>query len=116
MNNVNLFSMNGLLHSILVVGIMSLVTIALRALPFIVFSGKTQTPKLIAYLGKVLPPAVMAMLVIYCLKDTAFTTVAGFIPQLVATAVVVLSYIWKKNSLISIVLGTAAFMIMIRII
>lgn len=102
-------------RSVLVVLIMSLVTIALRILPFVVFGGKKETPKMIAYLGKVLPPAVMAMLVIYCLKDTSFSAVSGFIPQLIAAAVVVLSYLWKKNSLISIVLGTAVFMIIIRL-
>jgi len=100
-------------RSVLVVAIMSIVTIALRVLPFVLFSGKKETPKMIAYLGKVLPSAVMAMLVIYCLKDTSFTAVSGFLPQLVASIVVVLSYLWKKNSLISIVLGTAVFMIMV---
>jgi len=104
-----------ILRSIFVVATMSLVTIALRAIPFVVFSGKRETPKLISYLGKVLPPAVMSMLVIFCLKDTAFASLWGFIPQLVASAVVVLSYLWKKNSLISIILGTAVFMVMIRL-
>jgi len=100
-------------RSILVVGIMSIVTIILRFLPFVIFSGKKETPKLISYLGKVLPPAVMSMLVVYCLKDTSFASTAGFVPQLVASAVVVLSYVWKKNSLLSIVLGTAVFMMMV---
>jgi len=99
--------------SILIVMTMSIVTIVLRALPFIVFSNKKETPKLIVYLGKVLPPAVMSMLVVYCLKDTSFTSVSGFIPQLIASAVVALSYLWKRNSLISIVLGTAVFMLLI---
>jgi len=100
-------------RSVLVVIIMSLVTIALRAIPFLVFSGKRETPKLISYLGKVLPSAVMAMLVIYCLKNTSFTAVSGFLPQLIASAVVVGSYLWKKNTLISIVLGTVIYMILI---
>jgi len=100
-------------RSVLAVVIMSMVTIGLRALPFILWGRKKETPKLIAYLGKVLPSAVMSMLVIYCLKDTSFTAAAGFLPQLIASAVVVLSYLWKKNSLLSIVLGTAVFMIIV---
>jgi len=98
--------------SVLIIIIMSIVTIALRLLPFVVFSSK-KTPKLIAHLSKVLPSAVMAMLVIYCLKDINFTAASGFLPQLIASTVVVLSYLWKKNSLLSIVLGTTVFMILI---
>jgi len=100
-------------RSVLAVVIMSMVTIGLRAFPFILWGRKKETPKLIAYLGKVLPSAVMSMLVIYCLKDTSFTAAAGFLPQLIASAVVILSYLWKKNSLLSIVLGTAVFMIIV---
>jgi len=101
--------------SVLAVLIMAMVTIILRFLPFLFFSGKKKTPRLISYLGRVLPSAVMAMLVIYCLKDTSFISVSGFLPQMIAGTVVVFSYLWKKNSLISIVLGTAVFMVMIRI-
>jgi len=99
-------------RSIMVIIIMSLVTIILRFLPFIIFSKK-NTPKIISYLGKVLPPAVMAMLVVYCLKDTNFTTISNFLPQLISSVVVILSYLWKKNSLISIIIGTIIFMLMV---
>jgi len=100
-------------RSILVVLIMSFVTIVLRILPFIFFSSKKETPKLIVHLGKVLPSAVMAMLVVYCLKDTSFTNVSGFVPQFVASLVVIVSYLWKRSSLLSIILGTITFMILV---
>ena len=51
---------------------MSIVTILLRFLPFLIWSGKRKTPPYILYLGRVLPPAIIGMLVIYCLKDISF--------------------------------------------
>lgn len=103
-------------HEILSVVIMIAVTIALRFIPFIVFNGTKHTHPIITYLGKTLPSAIMGMLVIYCLKDISFLSdagISGWLPALVASAVVVLSYIWKKNTLLSILLGTALYMILI---
>ena len=95
--------------------IMSAVTIALRFLPFILFSGK-KTPKVIAYLGKVLPYAMMGMLVVYCLRDISFKSAGGFVPEILASAVVVVSYIIKKNSLISIISGTVSYMLLVQLV
>ena len=95
--------------------IMSAVTIALRFLPFILFSGK-KTPKVIAYLGKVLPYAMMGMLVVYCLRDISFKSAGGFVPEIMASAVVVVSYIIKKNSLISIISGTVSYMLLVQLV
>ncbi len=100
-------------RSVLIVAVMAIVTIILRFIPFIIFSGNKKTPKLVAYLGDVLPSSVMAMLVVYCLKGISFTSTMAFLPYIAASAVVVLSYIWKRNTLLSIVLGTACFMIMV---
>lgn len=95
--------------------IMSAVTIVLRFLPFILFSGK-KTPKVIAYLGKVLPYAMMGMLVVYCLRDITFKSAGGFVPEILASAVVVVSYIIKKNSLISIISGTVSYMFLVQLV
>ena len=95
--------------------IMSAVTIALRFLPFILFSGK-KTPKVIAYLGKVLPYAMMGILVVYCLRDISFKSAGGFVPEILASAVVVVSYIIKKNSLISIISGTVSYMLLVQLV
>lgn len=95
--------------------IMSSVTMALRFLPFILFSGK-KTPKVIAYLGKVLPYAMMGMLVVYCLRDISFKSAGGFVPEILASAVVVVSYIIKKNSLISIISGTVSYMLLVQLV
>ncbi|MGN0443632.1 MAG: branched-chain amino acid transporter permease [Acutalibacteraceae bacterium] len=95
--------------------IMSSVTIALRFLPFILFSGK-KTPKVISYLGKVLPYAMMGMLVVYCLRDISFNSAGGFVPEILASAVVVVSYMIKKNSLISIISGTVSYMLLVQLV
>ena len=97
------------------IAIMAVVTIAIRFTPF-VFLNNRKTPKVIEYLGTVLPSAIMAMLVIYCLKETSFTSLEGYLPALISSAVVVLSYVYKRNTLLSIVLGTLLYMLLIQLV
>ncbi|MDO4467151.1 MAG: AzlD domain-containing protein [Bacillota bacterium] len=91
------------------------ITFLLRALPFVVFrNGKTMPQKLI-YLGKILPSAIMAVLIVYCLKNV-FTNFSDFgLSQIVASLVVVGTYKWKHNTLLSILLGTICNMILVTI-
>ena len=84
-----------------------------RALPFLVF-GKRPVPRVVQYLGKLLPMAVMATLVVYCLRGTTFTSLAGFAPQAIACAVVIALHLWRKNSFLSILGGTAAYMVLVQ--
>lgn len=95
--------------------IMSLVTIAIRFLPFVLFADK-KTPKWMLRLEKTLPFAVIGMLVIYCLKDTSFSAAIGFVPTIIAVLAVVLSYVWKKNTLLSIVVGTVLYMVLVQFV
>ena len=92
---------------------MSLVTIMLRFLPFAVF--RKNVPAYIAYLGKVLPAAIIGMLVIYCLRNISFTKSPFGLPELIAGAVVVILQWKKRNSLLSILSGTGIFMILIYV-
>ena len=101
-------------HSALLIAVMAAVTMLLRFLPFLIFRKKT--PKYVTYLGKVLPPAVIGMLVIYCLKDISPLTAPFGIPALIAAAVVVGLQIWKRNSLVSILAGTAVYMLITKLI
>lgn len=98
------------------IGITALVTILTRALPFIVFTNGRKTPEFIVYLGNKLPYAVMAMLVVYCLKGISFAQVSGFLPTLIAGGVTVVSYIWKKNTLLSIISGTILYMFLVQMV
>lgn len=103
-------------HAFLLVGVISFVTILLRFLPFWIFPGKRKTPELISYLGQVLPCAIIGMLVVYCLKGISLTNAPFGLPELLSVALVVGSYLWKRNTLISIVLGTACYMLLIQLV
>ena len=103
------------LYALFMIGVMSLCTVLLRFLPFWVFRGKRRVPPLIRYLGQVLPAAIMAMLVIYCLKDISFAAFSAWLPALIAVTVVVLLHVWKRTTLMSIIGGTACYMILIHL-
>lgn len=96
--------------------IIALVTALLRFCPFIVFKNEKRTPKIIDKLGKMLPYAIMGMLVVYCLKGITFTSVSGFLPSLISCVVVAALYILKRNTLISIVCGTICYMFLVQIV
>ena len=104
------------LHDILLVAVVALVTIALRFLPFWIFGENRTTPPLILYLGKVLPFAIMGMLVVYCLKDISFTAAPFGVPELIGCAVVALLHIWKRNTLLSIGAGTVCYMLLVQLV
>ena len=103
-------------QEVLVVLTAALVTAALRFAPFILFPPGKKTPALVLYLGRVLPYAVVGMLVVYCLRGVEFTGVSRWLPEAISAALVTLSYIYKRNSLLSIVAGTACYMILIRLV
>ena len=103
------------LHAILAIAIMAIISYLLRALPFLIFSGK-QTPRFIQYLGKYLPYAIMGMLVIYCLKEVRPLAYPYGLPELIAIAIVALLHIWKRNTLLSIVSGTVAYMLLVQLV
>lgn len=94
---------------------MSIVTIVLRFIPFIFLNDKKEY-KTLNYLSRVLPPAVMGMLVIYCLKDINFVSTKNYLPAIIATLIVSISYIHKRKTLLSILLGTITYMILIQFI
>lgn len=100
------------MHSWLLIAVMALTTIAIRFMPFVLFRNRTPEP--ILYLGGKLPYCAMAMLVVYCLKDVHFDTPGGFLPELIASFVVVFSYRWKHSTALSILAGTVTYMLLIQ--
>lgn len=104
------------LHSVALVAVMSLVTIALRFLPFLIFGENRKTPAIITYLGQVLPYAIMGMLVIYCLKGISFVAAPFGLPELLSCGAVVLLHLWKRNTLLSIGAGTICYMLLIQLV
>lgn len=95
------------------IAVSAVVTFALRALPFVIFNGKRQMP---VKLGKVLPATIMAVLIVYCLKGAVAAPVATGIPSLVGVLVTGGTYKWRHNTLLSILLGTVSYMVMLRLV
>lgn len=104
------------LHAVLLIVVMALVTAALRFLPFLIFGQNRKTPPLIAYLGQVLPYAIMGMLVVYCLKDVTLTAAPFGIPEAIGCAIVVALHVWKRNTLLSIGAGTVCYMLLVQFV
>ena len=94
--------------------IMAVVTFCTRVVPFIFFGKDKATPKYIEYIGNYLPPAVMAMLVIYCLRNIKLFMFPFGIPEVIGIIIVAILHIWKRNNLISILGGTVIYMIMVQ--
>ena len=103
-------------HSFLLIMVCGIVTVALRALPFLLFPAGKETPPLIRYLSGVLPSAVMGMLVVYCLKSVSITKAPHGLPEFLAIAAVVLVHKWKHNMLLSILGGTLLYMVLVQVV
>ena len=108
--------MSGTAHDLLLVAVIAAVTIALRALPFLLFPEGRAIPKLVTRLSNVLPAAVIGMLVIYCLRGVDVLTVPFGLPELIAVGVVILCHVWKRNTLVSILAGTVCYMLLIQLV
>ena len=104
------------LHDMELVAVIAVVTALLRFLPFLIFGGSWQMPESIRYLSGVLPYAVMGMLVVYCLRNVNLFSGSHGIPELLACLAVVVLHIWKRNTLLSIAVGTVFYMVMVQTI
>lgn len=102
------------MNAAILVAVMAIVTMLLRFFPFIVF--RKDTPEYISYLGRVLPAALIGMLVIYCLKDVSVLQAPHGLPELIAGLLVVGLQAWKRNSLLSILTGTVVYMLLVQLV
>lgn len=91
-------------------------TILIRFLPFLLFPAGKDIPKGVLYLGHVLPAAVMGMLVVYCFKDVSVLSGSHGLPEAIGTLFVIVSYLKRRNLLLSIGGGTAFYMILVQVI
>ena len=99
-------------RSIVIILVCAACTFALRLLPFLLF--KKGSSPIVSYLGKALPGAIMATLVVYCLRATTFNSAGGFLPQLIAVAITATLHVWKRNTLISVCAGTVVYMCLVQ--
>ena len=101
-------------ESLLSIAVMAGVTFLTRALPFLLFDRGERPPRVVLYLGRVLPPAIIAMLIVYCVRGVTFAAPAGWVPTLLAGLAAVLLHLWKGNDLISIFGATGLYMVLVQ--
>ncbi len=103
-------------EEIITISLCVIATLITRFLPFIVFSGKKKTPKFIQYLGKALPAAIFALLIVYCLKNVSFIGGSHGIPEAISLALVAGLHLWKRKILLSIAGGTICYMLLVQFV
>ncbi|MCF0133060.1 MAG: AzlD domain-containing protein [Blautia sp.] len=103
-------------NTLIIILVVALVTAGLRFAPFLIFGRKQQTPPYITYLSSVLPYSIMAMLVVYCLRMIDFFSGSRGIPEIISCVFVCALHIWKRNTLLSIAVGTVFYMVLIQFI
>ena len=102
--------------ALLTILIVALTTAFTRFLPFLVFSPGKPTPKYLKFLATALPPAVFGMLVIYCFKGVSLSSPSAFLPELIATAVVIAVHLCFRKMLVSIASGTLVYMLLVNLV
>jgi len=103
-------------YALIAILVIAIVTFAIRVAPFILFGKDKATPKYIVYIGNYLPPAVMSMLIIYCLRNVNVSQFPFGLPEVIGIITVATLHIWKRNNLISIIGGTAIYMMSVQFI
>ena len=105
-----------LTQQIITIALCAAGTMTMRFLPFLVFSSGRPTPRYVQYLGRVLPPAVFGMLVVYCFKNVTPLSGNHALPELIAAAATVLLHLWKRKTLLSIAGGTVIYMVLLQFV
>lgn len=98
-------------EQLITIALCTLATMLMRFLPFVIFSENRKTPAFIQYLGKILPSAIFGMLVVYCLRNVNLMQGSHGLPEAMAIIITVCLHLWKRQMLLSIAGGTAAYMI-----
>lgn len=106
----------GAAESLIIILLVAVSTFSTRLVPFLIFPKGKEIPQVVQYLGKVLTPAVIGMLVVYCLKNTAVFEAPHAIPEAAAVLVTALLHVWKRNNLLSIGTGTVLYMFLIQVV
>lgn len=107
--------MSSTVYLISAIAVITFVTVMTRALPFLLF-GNRPLPTWATYLGGVLPPAIMVILVIYCLKGINLFVFPFGLPEIIACIAITIIHLWRNNMYLSILTGTVLYMFLIRIL
>jgi len=101
---------------LLLIALLAVGTAITRFLPFVLFRDAATAPRYVHYLGKLLPPAAISLLVVYCLRYVSFALAPHGMPEVIAIFVVAALHIWKQNTLLSIAVGTASYMLLVQFV
>jgi branched-subunit amino acid transport protein AzlD len=104
------------LQALVIVLAVALGTQVTRFLPFLLFPDHKKQPPVVTYLGNALPPAMMGLLVVYCLKSVSISAAPHGLPELIAIAVTAALHLWRRNSLLSIAAGTVVYMLLVQFV
>ena len=102
-------------YAITIIAVCAVSTALTRFLPFMLFGGHKKVPAMIDYLGKVLPPTVIATLVIYCIRNTEFISGSHGLPEIISIAFAAILHLIKRNTLLSIGVSTVLYMVLTRL-
>lgn len=102
--------------TLIIIAVAAVCTFATRLVPFVLFSGKKEPPKFVRYLGGVLPVAIIGILIVYGIGDVRDIGIYDLIPKLIAVAATALVHLWKRNTLLSIAVGTIGYMLLIHFV
>ncbi len=103
-------------HGLIIMLIFGVTTLMTRVLPVIIFGRGEKVPDYLLYLGQTVPFTAMGLLIIYCLKDVSVFSGAHGVPEAIALAVVSGTYLWKKNTIFSVLIGTIVYMVLVQAI
>lgn len=103
-------------QALLIILVVAVCTLITRLIPFVLFGGKRQVPEKVHYLGRILPPSIMAALVVYCLKGADVFSADHGLPEFLSVLLTALLHIWRRNVLLSIAAGTLCYMFLVQIV
>lgn len=104
--------MNGM-ERMITIAVAAVATLITRFLPFILFRGR-KTPKFLDYIGYALPGSVFGLLLVYALKDTTVLSYPYALPEVLSLGLTSFFYLWKKNTLSAIAIGTVFYMVLVQ--
>ena len=104
------------IQSLVIILMVALATQITRWAPFLLFSGERKLPRVVEDLGKLLPPAVMGRAVVDGRRRTALLGGGHGAAETVAAAVTAGLHLWRRNTLLSILAGTACYMALVQLV
>ena len=105
------------IQTVATIAVCAAATILTRFLPFFIFSSRGgEAPRVVQYLGRVLPPAIFGMLVVYCLRNVSPLAGSRGVPEAIAILVIIALHEWKHQTLLSIAGGTLCYVLLVQLV